>query len=300
VGGGGGGGGLLKFATEIDRVVLSFLSSVRSIGTSMRTGIANPYRDACESYRTSSSGEYATYLHARARSVASRSKALASRGVYVDRVREFENAIRSLRRAVRMSRRRDAIVGGVLRRAGRATSATSAGSSRPSSPSNCDGNDDGMEEKEEETEKREEKEENEEEGGGEEGGKEEGDEEVERKEERGENEEKEKKGLAPSLLSSGTEAPLSTNDVIASTPSSTPSDLPQPWEDGLRKLADRYKLSRQVCESVTHLHDDVASAREDYAMGVLAENEAVEEVQALERMALDCLQRLEEVRGPKL
>ena len=65
----------------------------------------------------------------------------------------------------------------------------------------------------------------------------------------------------------------------------------------MHKLADRFKLSRQVCESVTRLHDDVTSAREEYAMGVLAENEAVKKVQALERMALDCLQRLEEVRG---
>lgn len=295
---GGGGGKMLKFASEIDGIVLSFLSSMRSIGSSMRSGIAIPYRDACDAYRIASSGEYATYLKARSRCVTSRSSALLARAAYVDRARELENAIRSLRRAVRMSRRRDAIVGGVLRRTGR-------GSSRPSSPSN----DDNEEIEEEETKKKEENEENEEEekekeGEDEEGDKEEKDEREEKKEEQEENEEKEKEGSPPLLSSSGAVVvnkvavrPCSTNDAIAPTLPSSTSDLPRPWEGELHKLADRFKLSRQVCESVTRLHDDVTSAREEYAMGVLAENEAVKKVQALERMALDCLQRLEEVRG---
>jgi hypothetical protein len=103
------------------------------------------------------------------------------------------------------------------------------------------------------------------------------------------------------LLSSGgggaggpaADAPPSAPSPSSSSSSSSP---PPPWEDELRRLAERYRLSRQVCESVTRAHDDVVSAGAEYASCVEAENAAVEEALALEREALDSLQRLEEVR----
>ena len=105
------------------------------------------------------------------------------------------------------------------------------------------------------------------------------------------------------LLSSGgggvggpaADAPPSAPSPSSSSSSSS-SSPPPPWEDELRRLAERYRLSRQVCESVTRAHDDVVSAGAEYASCVEAENAAVEEALALEREALDSLQRLEEVR----
>ncbi|KAL3807060.1 hypothetical protein ACHAXA_008006, partial [Cyclostephanos tholiformis] len=284
-----------------------------SVGTSMRSGVAVPYRDACDAYRRASSGEYVNYLEARSRCVKSRSSALIARGYYVDKSREYENSIRSLRRAVRMSRRRDAIVGGVMRRKGRAIGGISAGSSRPTSPTNYDDDDDDDDHYDEKKKKeggynedkveedREEKEKEEKEG-------EEGKGKMEKEEDDGEEEDEESTPSSSSFSTAtvvGGEAangPSSSaptaRDAVAPTSPTSSSDSPPPWEEELHKLADRFKLSRQVCETVTRLYNDVATARADYARGVLAENEAVEEVQALERMALDCLQRLEEASGP--
>lgn len=74
------------------------------------------------------------------------------------------------------------------------------------------------------------------------------------------------------------------------------STSPPPWEDELRKLQEKYKLSRQLCDSVIRACDDVQMAQANYQARVVVENEAVEEVQSMERMTLDCLQRLEEER----
>jgi hypothetical protein len=101
---------------------------------------------------------------------------------------------------------------------------------------------------------------------------------------------------APPPAPSPSTSSSTSSSSSSSSSSSRPSSPPPRWEDELRRLADRHKLSRQVCEAAIRAHDDVVSARDEYASCVEAENAAVEEARALERKALDSLQRLEEVR----
>jgi len=95
-----------------------------------------------------------------------------------------------------------------------------------------------------------------------------------------------------------TDALLTTTTIDDPDHATTPlsSSPPPPWEDELRKLSDKYKLSRQMCDAVIRAYDDVHVAQANYQARVVVENEAVEEVQSLECMEIDCLQRLEEDR----
>jgi len=66
------------------------------------------------------------------------------------------------------------------------------------------------------------------------------------------------------------------------------------WSTTLRQLGNTYNVSKQ-CESVIHAHDEMQLAQLNYNQAVMVENAAVEEAVAIEKMALDSVQHLEEV-----
>ena len=86
-----------------------------------------------------------------------------------------------------------------------------------------------------------------------------------------------------------------TSYSTATTPSAiTTTTSPLSWSATLRQLGNTYNISKQ-CESVIHAYDDMVLAQSNYTQAVLDENTAVEEALAIEKMALDSVQHLEEV-----
>ena len=70
------------------------------------------------------------------------------------------------------------------------------------------------------------------------------------------------------------------------------------WMSTLRDLGNTYNVSKQ-CETLIHAHDEMLLAQSNYTEAVTVENAAVEEAMAIEKMALDSVQHLEEVSGSK-
>ncbi len=66
------------------------------------------------------------------------------------------------------------------------------------------------------------------------------------------------------------------------------------WEDALRNYGVRHGLSRG-CEAVIRALEEVQTSESHYSSMVKLENGAVEEAQAMEKMALESMQTLEEV-----
>jgi len=67
------------------------------------------------------------------------------------------------------------------------------------------------------------------------------------------------------------------------------------WEDALKKYGLRHGLNRG-CEAVIKALEEVQASESQYSAMVTLENGAVEEAQAMEKMALDSMQTLEEKR----
>ena len=82
--------------------------------------------------------------------------------------------------------------------------------------------------------------------------------------------------------------------TATTTSSATTTTSPSSWSTTLRQLGTTYNISKQ-CESVIHAYDDMVLAQSNYTQAVLDENTAVEEALAIEKMALDSVQHLEEV-----
>ena len=82
--------------------------------------------------------------------------------------------------------------------------------------------------------------------------------------------------------------------TATTTSSATATTSPSSWSTTLRQLGTTYNISKQ-CESVIHAYDDMVLAQSNYTQAVLDENTAVEEALAIEKMALDSVQHLEEV-----
>ncbi len=70
------------------------------------------------------------------------------------------------------------------------------------------------------------------------------------------------------------------------------------WMSTLRQLGNTYNVSKQ-CESLILAHDEMLMAQSNYTKAVTAENAAVEEAMAIEKMALDSVQHFEEVSENK-
>jgi hypothetical protein len=83
-----------------------------------------------------------------------------------------------------------------------------------------------------------------------------------------------------------------TNTTTTTTTTTTPTTTS--WSTTLRQLGNTYNVSKQ-CESVIHAHDEMQLAQLNYNQAVMVENAAVEEAMAIEKMALDSVQHLEEV-----
>ena len=97
----------------------------------------------------------------------------------------------------------------------------------------------------------------------------------------------------------GDDGITTTTTTSYSTATTTFSDTatttsPSSWSTTLRQLGTTYNISKQ-CESVIHAYDDMVLAQSNYTQAVLDENTAVEEAMAIEKMALDSVQHLEEV-----
>jgi hypothetical protein len=89
----------------------------------------------------------------------------------------------------------------------------------------------------------------------------------------------------------GGDGPRDETNTIPTTATTTTTTS---WSTTLRQLGNTYNVSKQ-CESVIHAHDEMQLAQLNYNQSVMVENAAVEEAVAIEKMALDSVQHLEEV-----